>query len=389
MDTSVRVLVVGASVAAGALIGQLRADGFAGRVLVVDQDPDAPYDRPPLSKEFLGGETPRPEAPWWDERCELIRGRATSLDVTSAAVKVDLADGPAGTIGADHIVLATGSAPIRLPDEPDGVAQLRTAADARRIRDFAAPGRRVLILGAGTIGTELASSLAGAGCDVAIVDQADRPLDRFLGGHLGDVAAEWIRAAGVELRLGCRVARISRAGERWTVSTSAGDLSGDLVVSAIGARPATGWLAGSGLDVTNGVRCDAHGAALDASGAIIGTVQAIGDVAAWCEPGTGPQRYEDWTTAQRQGRHVAKRLMGGTDPADFGLPYFWTHQFGRRIQVLGHPKRDGDLVQHTGNPARNAAYFTVRAGGADVACVAINSPREFAGAMRTSLRESG
>jgi len=133
MNTFARLVVVGASVSSGALVAQLRADGFTGRILVVDRDPDAPYDRPPLSKEFLAGTTARPEAPWWDGRCDLVQGQATGLDIASSAVDVVLADGTACTVGAEHIIVAAGSAPVRQPGQPPGLAHLRTAADAQGV----------------------------------------------------------------------------------------------------------------------------------------------------------------------------------------------------------------------------------------------------------------
>ncbi|MFI9629383.1 NAD(P)/FAD-dependent oxidoreductase [Streptomyces sp. NPDC052042] len=392
MNAAANLLVVGASVATGALVAQLRADGFTGRIAVVDEDPDAPYDRPPLSKEFLTGSGSRPRAPWWDERCELVRGRARALDIASSTVEVAPAgEGGRVTLGADHIVVATGSAPVRLPGQPDGVAELRTAADARRIREFAEPGRYVIVLGAGTIGTELASSLNDTGCAVTVVDQADRPLDRFLGGHLGAEAAQWIRDSGVGLLLGTRVEYITREGEGWRVSTDSGPLTGDLVVSAVGTRPAVHWLAGSGLDLADGIRCDGDGTALDTSSGPVPNVHAIGDVSAWDADGTGPRRQEDWTTAQRQGRHLARRLLGlePTEPVGGTPRYFWSHQFGRRIQVLGTPEREATLVQQMDAPARKAAFYTLERDGGVVARIAVNAPKEFALAMRKTVKATG
>ncbi|MER5221040.1 NAD(P)/FAD-dependent oxidoreductase [Streptomyces flaveus] len=393
MNATASLLVVGASVASGALIAQLRTDGFTGWITVVDEDPDAPYDRPPLSKEFLADSGRCPQAPWWDQRCQLVQGRATALDIASSTVEVTLT-GEKGrsVLGADHIVVATGSAPVRLPGQPDGVAQLRTAADARRIREFAAPGRRVVILGAGTIGTELASSLSDIGCAVTVVDLADRPLDRFLGGHLGAEAAKWIREAGVRLSLGSRVEGITRTDDGgWSVATDSGPFTGDLVVSAVGTRPAVQWLAESGLDTADGIRCDGDGTALDTASRPVPNVHAIGDVSAWDADGTGPRRQEDWTTAQRQGRHLARRLLGLEPTEDVGrhLRYFWSHQFGRRIQVLGTPERDATLVHQVDVPERRAGFYTLERDGDTVAWIAVNTPKEFALAMRKSMQAIG
>ncbi|WP_190813262.1 NAD(P)/FAD-dependent oxidoreductase [Saccharopolyspora pogona] len=384
------VLVVGASVASGAFVAQLREDGFEGRVLVVDQDPDAPYDRPPLSKEFLADSAESPGAPWWHDGCELVRGRATALDVASSTVRVEFEDGSESALAAEQIVIATGSVPVRLPGEPAGVAQLRTAADARRIRDSVAAERRIVILGAGTIGTELASSLTLAGAQVSLVDLTDNPLDRFLCGHLGAEAAAWIRDAGVSLHLGSRVEGVLKQSGGWRVVTDSAELSADLVVSAVGTRPATAWLAGSGLDVADGVRCDDEGTVLDTSGSPVSGVRAIGDVSAWGLIGAGARRCEDWTNAQRQGRSVARALLG-KNPVhmDAEPAYFWSHQFGRKIQVLGHPDREATLVQHVDEPHRKAAFYTLERGAETVAWIAINTPREFAMAMRKSIQALG
>jgi 3-phenylpropionate/trans-cinnamate dioxygenase ferredoxin reductase subunit len=384
-----KILVVGASVATGAFVSQLRSEGFTGQVTVVDQDPDAPYDRPPLSKEFLGQTSHCPQAPWWEDSCELILGRAVSLDVASSSLEVTCANGAGQTLGADHLVVAAGAAPVRLPGQPAGVLHLRTAGDARALRSVARPGSRVLILGAGTIGTELASSLTALGCMVEVIDQADRPLQRFFGGHLGEQATHWIQEGGVSLHLGLRVENIAAEEDRWSVRTDATELFGDLVISAVGTRPVTGWLAGSGLDIRDGVRCDCDGNALDASGNPIGNVHSIGDVSAWSAPGGPSRRHEDWTNAQWQGRHLARRLMGNDEVDTVGQPYFWTSQFGRSIRVVGRPQPDATLVQHSEDPARKAAFYTLENNGETTSWIAVNSMKEFTRAMRESAHLVG
>lgn len=163
MNPRVEVLVVGASVAAGAFVSQLRDDGFAGSVLVVDEDPDAPYDRPPLSKDFLGSGSMKPEAPWWTGGGDVLRGRAVHLDARDHALTVLVSGGDTERITAEHIVLATGATPVRLPGLPPGVNHLRTAADARELRQRLENDSHVVVLGAGTIGTEVASAVVEAG----------------------------------------------------------------------------------------------------------------------------------------------------------------------------------------------------------------------------------
>lgn len=382
------VLVVGASVAAGALIGQLRDDGHTGRILVVDKDPDAPYDRPPLSKEFLRSGDQRPEAPWWSADCELVHAEALGLDAATRTVLLRPAGGSVAEVVADHVVIATGSAPIRLPGQPDGVTELRTAADARALRELARGGDPVAVLGAGTVGTELTSSLIDLGAAVTLVDIARHPLQRFFGGHLGDEAAEWIRGGGADLRLGERVAGIHERGPSdWLVETDRSRLTFAAVVSAVGTRPVVGWLHDSGLTCVDGIACDADGAALDVHGSAIPGVHAAGDVAHWRGPLGAGRRREDWTSAQRQARHVARRIAG-LDPLpghDSDLDYFWTNQFGRRIQVLGTPTAEGTLVPEVVDAQRSAGFWSVTVDDAPVAWISINRPREFALAMRQSM----
>jgi|GEM_PF-1509391 len=386
MTMAARVVVVGASVAAGSFVAQLRADGFTGRVVVIDADPDAPYDRPPLSKEFLAGGAVRPEAPWWAGACELLRGRASALDVGRSAVGVDLPDGGTCTVPADHIVIASGAAPIRLPGQPDGVSELRTAADARRVREFLRPGHRIIIIGAGTVGSELASSVIDAGAAAILLDLASQPLDRFLGGHLGAAATNWISDGGVDLRLETSVYEIARRDGEWAVATDRGTFVGDLVVSAVGTRPVTHWLQGSGIDLTDGVRCDEDGYALGVAGHPVPHVHAIGDVATWRTPYGEHRRREDWTSAGRQGRHLARRLLGLERLPEPELDYFWSHQFGRRIQVLGTPLREAALLTHVDEPEQKAGFHTLEHDARTVAWISINRPREFALAMRDSMR---
>lgn len=388
MTPRVEVLVVGASVASGALVSQLRDDGFTGSILVVDQDPDAPYDRPPLSKDFLGSGTDKPEAPWWTGGCDLLRGRAVHLDVRDRAVTVVAAGGDSERIVADHVLLATGAAPVRLPGLPAGVNHLRTAGDARELREKLEGDCHVVVLGAGTIGTEISSTVVDAGGRVTMVDLADRPLDRFFAGHLGDDAADWIRDGGVALLLQTRVESVNRHDRGWTVITDAhGAIEADFVISAVGTRPAVNWLKGSGLDLVDGVQCDEDGTALAMTGESLTGIHAIGDVAAWRTGEGSWRRREDWTSAQRQGRHVARRIVGQPPLQALDEPdYFWTHQFGRRIQVLGTPRRDARLVTRSENPDRRAAFHVLEHDGEPIAWISINSPRDFARAMRESAR---
>lgn len=384
MTEHVDVMVVGASVASAAMIERLHHEGFDGRIRVIDADPDAPYDRPPLSKDFLSGDTTDPGAPWWDDAWQVAEERAIGIDVAASTVRTVDAAGVERLVSARHIVIATGASPVRLPGLPDGVLHFRSAADARALRELMGDsGRRhFTVLGAGTIGSELASSLTAGGHQVTLIDRAEMPLERFGAGHIGPMAAAWMREAGVELRLGAAIESVTqRADGGWAIITSNGVVDCDVVVSAVGVRPAVEWLADSGIDIDNGVRCDEEGRARSTTGSFSDSISAIGDVAAWRGSDGCFTRREDWTSAQRQGRRVADRILGRT-PEGPDADYFWTHQFGRRIQMVGTPRTDAVLTAHTDVPERRAAFLTLDIDGETVASIAINSPREFAMAMR-------
>jgi 3-phenylpropionate/trans-cinnamate dioxygenase ferredoxin reductase subunit len=354
-------------------------------VTVVDPDPDLPYDRPPLSKGFLGSDRLRPDAPWWDERCTVLPARAVRLDADGPAVEAVRADGSRACVTADHVVIATGARPATFPGQPEGVLSLRSAQDARTLRALAVSRPAVAIVGAGAIGTELASSLHQAGCSVDVLDLAPSPLARMFGSHLGGEAAAWIIGAGVGLHLGERLHRVARRGQGWVVTTASAEVTADLVLSAVGVQPQVDWLGSAGLALVDGVRCDEDGTALTDAGEGLPWLHAIGDVAAWPEAEGLWRRREDWTSAQRQARRVAHHILGVHDELDPGaLPYFWTHQFDRRIQILGAPDPRGRLVQHSKNPERRAAFYTIESGdsGGTTAWVAINEPRLFARALR-------
>lgn len=383
MTGRVGVLVIGGGVASASLVSQLRTDGYTDPITIVDEDPDTPYDRPPLSKEFLASGDWMPDAPWWDgSQCSTVIGTAIGLNLANRSVTVHLRGTGARIIEADSIVIATGASPVRLPGLPPGVLHLRTAADARALRESLASGVRVAILGAGTIGTELASSAHAAGAEVSVIDLADRPLNRFLGGHLGAEVVDWMRKDGIALFLGHRVASVQRDKLGWQITMDRSALRADVVVSAVGTRPNVAWLHGSRIDTKNGVHCDGQGRALDQAGQPIGGVYAIGDVAVWPDGHGGARRREDWTNAQRQGRETARALMGLAPLAKADRDYYWTQQFGRKVQILGDPHAGDELVTQMRNEARSASFHVVMSRGEPVAWIAVNAPREFAMAMR-------
>jgi 3-phenylpropionate/trans-cinnamate dioxygenase ferredoxin reductase subunit len=348
--------------------------GFSGEFVVIDSDPNAPYDRPPLSKQFLLGTGPVERADWWPESVTIINAKAIGLVTAQRTVLLDRL----GEIQADAVVIATGAGSIRLPNEPAGVLSLRTAADALAIRAAVDAGAKsAVIIGAGTIGAELASTLALRGLRVTVVDLAQQPMQRFFSGHLGEEATAWMHQAGVVTHLGVAVESIARTAEKWTVRVSGEDLQADLVISAVGARPNTEWLSYSGLDISNGIRCNAHGKAFLANGDVAEEIYAIGDVSSRQTEGGSFSRFESWTQAQRHGAALAEYFAGFESTELEQAPYGWTEQFGRMIQVHGTLRPQGELVQVYAADDRNAALYRVGPSDDDPAWIGVNAPRHF------------
>lgn len=390
------VTVVGASLSGLYAARELRAQGFDGRLVIVGDEPHPPYDRPPLSKDFLTGRADETDLSLLDpeERtgldAEWLLGvRARGLDARGRTVLLD--DGR--TVSTDGVVIATGASARRLPgDSLSGVHTLRTLDDARALREDLTRGpRRVVVIGAGFIGAETASSCAALGHAVTVVEAAPQPLLPQLGAELAAVCAALHRRGGVELLTGVGV-----AGLRGTVTVTGVHLSdgrvlpADVVVVGIGAGPNTAWLAGSTLAVHDGVLCD------DGCVTSLPQVVAVGDVAR-----VGGVRAEHWTSATEQPRvAVANLLAGHTAETVRSVPYFWSDQYGARIQFAGR-RRDGDVVRIVeGDTAGLLATPTeptpARAGdgflalyereGRTTAVLAVDRPRPFMRARRELSR---
>jgi len=326
----VRIVVVGASLAGVRTAQALRRLGYAGSLTLLDAHHRIAPDRPPLSKAFLAGADadPRPlltEAQLSAMDVDLVLAtRAERLD--TAGREVLLADGR--RLGYDRLVLACGSAPRTVPafDVP-GVHLLRTEVDAARLRTALAPGTRLVIIGGGFIGAEVAWTAHQRGVAVTIVEPQPALMLRGLGPELGPVLTERHRAAGIDVRVGHGIA--GAAAEAVTLVDGT-RLPADTVLVGIGTAPCTGWLDGSGLRVDDGVVCDGTLAAVGVPDA-----WAVGDVARWSHPRTGElTRVEHWTNAVEQAPTVAANVLGaGQEYA--GLPYVWSDQLGTRLQVGG------------------------------------------------------
>ena len=392
------VIVVGASLAGWRATEGLRAEGFAGKISLVGEERHLPYDRPPLSKQILAGKWPAEKAVLADKKRsselqvhEVLGRRAVGLD--AAGRKVELDDGT--VLSADGIVLATGAAPRRLPGTEslgpaDGLFVLRTLDDSLALRAAvtAFEGARVVVVGAGFIGSEVASTCAGLGCRVTVLEILDVPLANVLGPTVGAHCGSLHGANGVSLRTGVGLERIERGGgpgsgsgsgaRRLSVHLRDGEVfEADVVVVGIGVSPTTGWLEGSGLTIDNGVVCDDRLFAADG-------IVAAGDIARWqwCHDGSEELiRIEHWEVAANAGAAAARSLLAGrADAPPFApVPYFWSDQYGIRIQVLGNPGGEDEMVITEGSFEEGKFVALYGRAGRLRAVMAIGKPRQLMG----------
>jgi NADPH-dependent 2,4-dienoyl-CoA reductase/sulfur reductase-like enzyme len=337
-----RLVVVGASLAGLRTVQGLRRKGSRARITLVGDEPGLPYDRPPLSKAVLLG-TVDPAALQFAD-AETLAGLDVDLRLGVGAVGLDLggrevrlADGAA--VPYDRLVVATGSSPRRIPGLRvlPGVHVLRTAADAAAIRAGLLAARSVAVVGGGFIGAEIASAARELGLAVTVVDALPTLMSRGLGPVLGARLTELHRRHGVALRLGAAVADV--VGDDRVTGVALGDGSvvpADLVVVGIGTVPNVGWLRGSGVPLEDGVRCDEYLRAAPG-------VYAVGDVARWHNPRYDRlMRMEHWTSAGEQAAALAGTLTGTPTPCAV-LPYVWSDQFGRRLQIFGAIEPDDEI----------------------------------------------
>ena len=372
------VTVVGASLAGMRAAEALRREGFDGTVTVIGDETDAPYDRPPLSKQVLAGEWPPERVALYDEDAlaDLRLGwrlgrRAVGFDAASRTVTLD--DGERLT--SDGVVIATGARTrtLRGTESLAGVYTLRTLADSLAIgAEFDATPGRVVVVGAGFIGAEVAATARDRGLDVTMVEMAETPLERVLGAAMGRVCAEVHVDHGVDLRLGVGVESLNGTDRvEQVVLTDGTRLDADVVVVGVGVIPNTDWLEGSGLEIANGVVCDET--CLAAPG-----VTAAGDVARWPNRLFGESmRVEHWDNAIGQGTAAARRLLageGGGEPFA-PVPWFWSDQYDRKIQLAGRSGPDDEVVVVTGEPAEHRFAAIYGRAGRIVAVLGFNRPR--------------
>lgn len=370
---------MGASVAGVRTAQALRREGFAGRVVLVGEEDELPYDKPPLSKQYLGGTLDASRLRLLTEESAASAGvelrlgaAATSLDVPGH--RVHLADGT--EIGYGACVIATGASARSFPwAARSGVHLLRTRADSDHLRSSLQPGRSVVVVGGGFIGAEVAAGAAAQGCRVTVVDPLAAPAARVVGDEVGELLASVHGRHGVSTRFGLGVSSLQGQEGRVEVGLTDGSrLVADAAVVGIGATPNDQWLAGSGLSLDDGVLCDELCRAVDGP-----DVFCAGDVARWLHPRYGePVRVEHWTNAGEQAACVGHNIAHPGDlRAHRPVEYVWSDQYDWRVQIVGRPRRGvvGELVgDPDGTPPKWAALFAAEGGRLEGA-VTVNWPR--------------
>ncbi|MFS8197514.1 NAD(P)/FAD-dependent oxidoreductase [Streptomyces sp. CWNU-52B] len=377
MSAPSSVLVVGAGAAGLGVVENLRRKGYRERITLLGEETGAPYDRPPLSKQVLAGT-------WQAERTHLrtrdvldaldaefvLDERALALDTATRTVRT-----ASGTrLRAEAVVLTTGLHARRLPalSGTAGVHVLRTLGDAARLREELLEAERVVVVGDGVLGAEIAATARLMGADVTLTGPQAAPMQAQLGHDIAQRLAALHTGHGVRLRPDTLVDGLETADGHVTgVRTAGGDtLPADLVVSAVGSTPATAWLADSGLLLADGVVCDSRCRAADG-------VYAAGDMARFHHEGLGRSlRLENRTNATEQAMLVATNLLGEDRPYR-PVPYFWTDQLGVKIQVYGLPAPTATVHIVEGDPEQGrfvARYLDDE--GRPVAVLGWNMPKQ-------------
>jgi NADPH-dependent 2,4-dienoyl-CoA reductase/sulfur reductase-like enzyme len=383
------VVIVGASLSGVRTADALRSNGFAGDITIIGAESEFPYDRPPLSKQYLSGQSDHerillrsPES-YVHDRIDLLRGRvAVSVNVETDKAVVSLSDG--SQVSADALVIATGTRPRKLDIQitHTHTYDLRTRADADSLRTFLVDGARVVIVGAGFIGGEVASTAHALGCTVTIVEAAPVPLSRQLGDVMGAACAGLHEKNGVALRTAVTVTRIDHDGVHLPDGTV---LPADVVVTGVGVTPNVEWLQNSGIAIgvpgpTDGVHCDetlrVHTESTTTEpGRVLDNVVAVGDIARFPHALFDEEmRIEHWTNAVETATHAAATLLGAREPFA-PVPYFWSDQYGRKIQFLGRATNADEVVVVEGSIAEGSWLALYRRGDRFVGALGVSKIR--------------
>jgi 3-phenylpropionate/trans-cinnamate dioxygenase ferredoxin reductase subunit len=378
------VLIVGGGLAGIRSAQSLRRAGFGGRVTLVSDEGIAPYDRPPLSKQVLSGKwdldrlSLADDATYDELNIDLVLGNAAqAMDLEAG--ELELADGT--SLKADALIVASGCRARPLPGTAGmgAVHLLRTGRDALDLREAlgARDSQRVLVIGSGFIGAEVASEAASRGHQVTVLELESSCFARILPGPLGDMLGGLHARGAVALRCGVQVSSIEELpdGTLAVQLTNGEQLAADLLVVGIGVIPNTEWLEGSGLDLSNGLVVDESLFATDA-------VMAVGDVAnfTWTRHGRSDQvRIEHWTVANDHASHAGPALLAGREKADplNLIPYFWSDQYGVKIQVLGHPSPSDEFHLQAGSLEEGKALLLLGQGDQLNAVLALSQPRQL------------
>ncbi|GGM64598.1 oxidoreductase [Thermopolyspora flexuosa] len=358
--------MVGAGLAGLRSVEALRARGFSGRITLIGEEPHRPYDRPPLSKAVLAGEA--------DSTVVDADLDALGVELRTGVVATGLREGvlltSSGEVPYDGLVIATGAKPIRLPgDGPQHV--LRTIDDALALRALLTPRTRVVVVGAGWIGAEVATAARRAGCEVTVVEAGPTPLAAALGPAVGAYTTSWYAEADVKLLLEAKVESVDVGGVTLGDGTF---VEADVVVTGVGVRPAVDWLEGSGVELGDGVLTDAH------LRTTMPGVVAVGDCAAWWSRRFSRRlRVEHWDTALSAPEVAVASLLGEEAVYD-PVPYFWSEQFGRMVQYAGH--HAGARMVPRGEPSADAkwsvCWLTGRPGEERLAAIlTVDRPRDL------------
>lgn len=367
-DTPSNVVIVGGGLAGAKTAEALRGNGYGGGVTLLTAEQQLPYERPPLSKDYLAGKAAFEDAvvhpaSWYHDNEVVLRWGVEVVAVHPDSSEVELGDG--SRVGYGALVLATGSEPRRLPiPGAETALTLRTRPDSDAIRDTFGPGKRLAIVGGGWIGLEVAAAAKGAGTEVTVLEAAELPLLGVLGREMAAVFADLHRANGVDLRLGVSIAEIAD-GVRLDDGTH---IAADAVVMGVGARPRTELAAAAGLDVDNGVLVDASLRSSNPS------IYAVGDIANHDHPVLGHRvRVEHWATALNQPATAAAALLGGDDVYT-ELPYFYSDQFDLGMEYIGYaaPGSYARVVTRGDVPGREFVAFWLDGGDRILAAMNVN-----------------
>jgi len=375
------IVVTGGGLAATRTVEELRRLGVDSAITIVCAEDEPPYDRPPLSKEVLRGERDetalRPD--WTDLEVDLRLGRrAAALHPGERNVLLD--DG--STLTYDALVIATGAQPRRLPGiSGPGAHVLRTLDDSRALAADIRRAGRLTVVGGGLIGCEVAASARALGADVTLLELLPAPLARIVGTQVAGEVARMHEEAGVRLRCGLSVVEAREEGpERELLLSDGSTVPAPVVLVGLGVEPDTDWLGHSGVEVDDGVLCDATGRTS------VPGVWAAGDVARWEHPLFGRHmRLEHWTSAADQGVAVARDLAGQPAPLD-EVPYFWSDQYRTKFQVLGWPHPDDDVTLLRVGPAGDRLLALYGREGRLTAVLGASAPK-WVMRMRSMIRD--